>query len=86
MYDDAGRDVRLRVDLGLFELLYAVSQGFRAPQAFGTYLLDVQRFKERLIRDFAVDGNRTNLAFPIEAVACFAFGSKPDGSLEAEAG
>jgi hypothetical protein len=52
--------VRLRVDLGLFELLDAVAQGFRAPQAFGTQLLDIRRFKERLIG--ACRGSSTDLA------------------------
>lgn len=52
--------VRLRVDLGLFELLDAVAQGFRAPQAFGTQLLDIRRFKERLIG--ACRGSSADLA------------------------
>ena len=73
------------MDLGLFELLHAVSQGFRAPQAFGTYLLDVQRFKERLIRDFGVEGERTNLAFH-RGGRLFRIRFEPDGSLDVEVG
>jgi hypothetical protein len=45
-------EVSLRVDLPLFELLDSVARGFRVPQAFGTYLHDVQRFKERLVNAF----------------------------------
>lgn len=83
--DEAGRGVRLRVDLGLFELLHAVSLGFRAPQAFGTYLLDVQRFKERLIRDFGVEGERTNLAFR-RGGRLFRICFEADDSLDVEVG
>lgn len=49
---DGSREVSLRVDLPLFELLDSVAHGFRVPQAFGTYLHDVQRFKERLVTKF----------------------------------
>ncbi len=83
--DGNSREVRLRVDLGLFELLHAVSQGFRAPQAFGTYLLDVQRFKERLIREFAVEGNRTNLAF-VRGGRLFRIRFEPNGTFDVEVG